>query len=236
MTLSDQIEFPPSAVRFPGRHEVVAAVLRQEGREIPVVVKKARLSIAQRYLGTMAERSVAIALAMRERNISTPEPLGFELRRGESWLVVREVPDAIQIRSWFLNRDDPSLPLPALPAPFESVVRALGALARSMHDAGVFFRDFSDGNILVSPDGEGIRLWLVDVSRARIRSGPVSFWNRLRDLARPGLNRPEDHKLLLQSYFRVETPPWLAILGVRLLRARIVFWDDLKRRLRPWRN
>ena len=27
---------------------------------------------------------------------------------------------------------------------------ALGKLARRMHDAGVFFRDFTDGNVLVT--------------------------------------------------------------------------------------
>ena len=54
----------------------------------------------------------------------------------------------------------------------------------------------TDGNILVSRDDTGVRLWLVDLSRARISSRPVPFWNRWRDLARPGLNRPEDLELV----------------------------------------
>jgi tRNA A-37 threonylcarbamoyl transferase component Bud32 len=235
MGLAERIEFPREVVRFPARHEVVAGILRQDGMEIPVVVKKAKRSFRDRFVPSMAERSFATATALLARGLPTPEPFGIELVGQESWFVARRIEGAEQIRTWFLERDDPARPDPALPFPFESIVGELGRLARSMHDAGVFFRDFTDGNILVSGDESGFRLWLVDLSRARLSSRPVPFWNRLRDLARPGLNRPEDIKLLLQSYFGRLDPPRSALLGVRLLRNRIIVWDELKKRLRPWR-
>ena len=236
MDLAERIEIPREAVRFPARHEVVAGILRQDGKEIPVVVKKARRSIRDRFVPSMAERSFATATALLARGLPTPEPFGVALVGHESWFVARRIEGAEQIRTWFLNRDDPARPHPALKFSFESVVVELGRLARSMHDAGVFFRDFSDGNILVSRHESGIRLWLVDLSRAQLSSRPVSFFDRLRDLARPGLNRSEDLKLLLQSYFDRPDPPRHALWGVRLLRIRIVVWDELKKRLRPWRR
>jgi len=58
----------------------------------------------------------------------------------------------------------------------------------------------------------------------------------LRDLSRPGLNRAEDRRLLLESYFGpVPVPPRAARL-LELFRARLVLWDALKRRARPWRR
>jgi len=105
-----------------------------------------------------------------------------------------------------------------------------------MHDQGVFFRDLSDGNVLVTPDGDGFRIWLVDLTRARFSDSPVSLWNRLRDLSRPGLNRSEDRKLLLTSYFGSQPVPSSVERMLFLFRRRIVFWDDLKSGLRPWRR
>ncbi|MEO6323814.1 MAG: lipopolysaccharide kinase InaA family protein [Thermoanaerobaculia bacterium] len=236
MSLAERLTIPPDAMRFPARHVVVCGVLTQDGDEIPVVVKKARRSYRDRFAPSMAERSYATAVALRARGIPTPEPLGAEDIGEESWFVARRIEGAEQIRTWFLRRDDPSRPAPTQDVPFAAIVTELGRIARAMHDSGVHFRDFTDGNILVSAQGTGFRLWLVDLSRARLSSRPVGFWSRWRDLARPGLNRPEDLKLLLSSYFGLPDPPPRALLGVRLLRARIVFWDELKQRLRPWRR
>ena len=135
---------------------------------------------------TRAERAVRIAKHLLAHGIDTPEPLGLEVTPEESILVVRKLEGAVQIRAFFLRRDDPDREAPAVRATFEEVVTALGRLARHLHDAGVFFRDFTDGNILVTEGEAGPRLWLVDLDRARIRSGPLLTFNRLRDLARPG--------------------------------------------------
>jgi hypothetical protein len=59
---------------------------------------------------------------------------------------------------------------------------------------------------------------------------------RFRDLARPGLNRPEDLNLFLSSYFEPEPVPVAAAFGVAALRRRIVLWDRFKAWVRPWRK
>jgi hypothetical protein len=229
------LEFDESPVRFPGRYEVVEATLLSSEGRIPVVVKKTRTAFYEKAGRTRADRAAAVARELLARGVPTPEPIGVAHGGGESWYVSRRLEGAVQIREWFLHRHDPRRGAPRLRIPFDQVVAALGRLARRMHDQGVFFRDFSDGNILVTRDGAGFRLWLVDLSRARISPRPVPLWNRLRDLSRPGLNRSGDRKLLLASYFDPDpvSPAVESVLS--LFRRRIVIWDELKRHLRPWR-
>ncbi|MGE5346794.1 MAG: lipopolysaccharide kinase InaA family protein [Acidithiobacillales bacterium] len=234
--LAGEIEFPGGSARFPGRHEVVEAVLRRGGEAIPVVVKKTRRAFWEKPGRTRSDRSAAVALELIARGVPTPEPLGVAHEGAESWYVSRRLEGAVQIREWFLQRDDPRRAAPRLGIPFEEIVAALGRLARRMHDRGVFFRDLSDGNILVTGEEAGFRLWLVDLTRARISPSPVSLWNRLRDLSRPGLNRPRDRKNLLSSYFDPAPVSPVLEMALTLFRRRIVFWDDLKKWLRPWRG
>ncbi|HKC25487.1 MAG TPA: lipopolysaccharide kinase InaA family protein, partial [Thermoanaerobaculia bacterium] len=165
MSLDGELEV--GTFRYPGRNAVVDAELVKDGVRIPVVVKKTRIDWRQRLGTTKAERSYRTAKELVARGIPTPEPLGFRVLAGESWFVARRVEGASQIRAWFLSRDGVGEP-PPLAVPFEDVVEALGRLARRLHDAGVFFRDLSDGNVLVSGEGASFRLWVVDLNRARL--------------------------------------------------------------------
>lgn len=231
-SLADSLTFPADGPRYPGRHEVVAAVFARGGESVPAVVKKVRLAGGR----DRAARSWEVAQALRARGIDTPEPLACARVGEEGWYVARRLEGAEQIRTWFLRRDDPSRVPPPLPYGFEEVVDALGRLARRLHESGVFFRDFTDGNVLVTRGEAGPRLWLVDLDRARVGTTPVPPVRAWRDLARPGLNRAEDLNLLLSSYFRPGRVPLLAAVGIPVLRRRIVLWDALKARARPWRK
>ena len=234
--ITAELEAVPGAVGYPARHDVRDALLVRGPERIPVVVKRIRRDFRQPSGNTRAERAVRIANHLRAHGIDTPEPLGLEVTPEESVLVVRKVEGAVQIRAFFLRRDDPDREVPGVGATFEEVVTALGRLARRLHDAGVFFRDFTDGNILVTEGETGPRLWLVDLDRARIRRGPLRTFNRHRDLARPGLKRAGDRLLLLRAYYAPgPVPPAVPLLHSAIKR-RIVVWDRLKRILRPWRR
>lgn len=234
--ITSRLEPVPGAEPYPARHDVRDALLVRGEERIPVVVKRIRRDFRQGEGNTRAERAVRIARHLASRGIDTPEPLGIEVTPGESVLVVRKVDRAVQVRAFFLRRVDPSREPPPVRASFEEVVTALGRFARRLHDAGVFFRDFTDGNILVTEGPDGPRLWLVDLDRARIRRGPLRTFNRLRDLARPGLVRAEDRQLLLRSYWDPGPVPRLAPLLHAALKARIDAWNRLKKVLRPWRR
>jgi hypothetical protein len=233
--LSDEIEFPEAATRHPGRHVVVDAVLRRGGHAVPVVVKKTRKSLPERLLGSRSDRAFAAAKELLARGLPTPEPFGVDDLGSETWYVCRKVEGASQVRDWFLERDGRGFPAPRVPVPFPDLVAALGILARRMHDAGVFYRDFSDGNVLVTEDGGTPRFWLVDLTRARFFPGPVGCFRRLRDLSRLGLNRAGDRKLLLAGYFGSESAPAGFETALSALRNRVLLWDEWKDRLRPWK-
>ena len=232
MTIDAALTFPEDEVRHPGRHEVVEAVYARGEERIPVVVKKVRLAAGR----DRAARSYEVARALLSRGIDTPEPLGVDRVGKEGWYVARKLEGADQIRSWFLRRDGAAGRAPSHPYAFEEIVAALARLARRLHDSGVFFRDFTDGNVLVTEGETGPRLWLVDLDRARIQPGPLPARLRYRDLARPGLNRREDLNLLLAKYFEPDRIPSSAAFLVPLLRRRTVLWDAFKAFVRPWRK
>lgn len=234
--ITARLEAASEAERYPARHDVHDALLVRGEERIPVVVKRIRRDFRQGEGNTRAERAVRIARHLAVHGIDTPEPLGVEVTPEESVLVVRKVAGAVQIRSFFLRRDDPTLDPPSVRASFEEVVTALGRFSRRLHDSGVFFRDLSDGNVLVTEGDGGPRLWLVDLDRARIRKGPLGIFNRLRDLSRPGLRRAEDRRLLLRSYWAPDPVPPLAQIVHAALKRRIDTWNRLKRVLRPWRR
>lgn len=223
-------------MRYPARHDVHEAVLVRGDERVPVVVKRVRRDFRQPEGRTRAERSERIARHLLSHGIDTPEPLSVEVTSTESVLVVRKLEGAEQVRAFFLRRDDPTRPAPSVAATFEEVVDALGRLARKLHDAGVFFRDFSDGNVLVTAGNPEPRLWLVDLDRARIRKGPLGALNRLRDLSRPGLNREEDRRRLLEAYFDPGPVPPLAPVLLTILRKRLVWWNGFKRVARLWKR
>ena len=232
------VEFPSEGGRrYPGRHEVVDALFRDGELAVPAVVKKIRIDWKQRLAGkTKGERSFETARAMKTRGLPTPDPLALGVFPGETWFVCRRVEDGEQVRAWFRHRYEADMPSPRLDLSFEQVVKGLGRLARALHDRGVFFRDFTDGNVLVTAEEGEPRFWLVDLERARILERPLGRWKRLRDLSRPGLNSPGDRDLLMESYFFPEAPPGTDRFLLSLLRFRIRAWDDVKRALRPWRK
>ena len=234
--LSARLESAPDTGRFPARHDVREALLEVGDGRVPVVVKRARRRLLQRFGESKAERAAKAARHLLAHGVDTPEPLGIEVTPGESVLVVRKVEGAVQIREFFLRRDDAGRPAPAVRSTFEEVVEALGRLARRVHDAGVFFGDLTDGNVLVTAGEQGPRLWLVDLDRARVRKGPLGTLDRLRDLSRPGLNDPAGRRLLLAAYYAPGPVPAVVAPLLDAMRWRIVAWDRLKRALRPWRR
>lgn len=221
--------------RFPGRFDVRRATfVRPEGERIPAVVKRMPSGRFDRLRGpSRAERCLRVAGWLSRAGVPTPEPLGIEVRETESIYVCRLLQDATQVRAWFRSRYEPDLPAPPHGFSFEEVVQALGKTARKLHDAGVFFRDFTDGNVLVTDRGGEPQLWLIDLDRARLSAGSLGAFRRMRDLARPGLNSARDQSEFLRAYGAHPHLLWLG--SVFLLRTRIRLWDWFKRAIRPWK-
>ncbi|HEX5716285.1 MAG TPA: lipopolysaccharide kinase InaA family protein [Thermoanaerobaculia bacterium] len=171
---------------------------RMEG--IDVVVKQFRHDRLRRRLdrklkGSKAERSWRVAQALLAAGILTPEPvMRIESvdEAGPALYVSRFLDGATEarylLRAANAGKDFPDVDLSWL-------LEELGKTARKLHDAGFWFRDFTSGNVLIR---EGA-LYLVDLNRTRMGKVP-SLSERMRDLSRMPILRPEHQEVFLSSY------------------------------------
>ncbi|HVS63682.1 MAG TPA: lipopolysaccharide kinase InaA family protein [Thermoanaerobaculia bacterium] len=200
------------------------------GRTIEVVVKQFRHQSVKarwrrRQKGSKALRAWRAARELAALGISTPEPVLYAESRdlaGPAYFVCRYLPNRIEVRYPLrvLNAGGGSRDLGGLEG--TSLVRALGRLARRLHERGVWFRDYTSGNVLLEPGAPGEpaamgddgalaaaealadRMALVDLNRARFGSAPT-LSERMRDLSRMPLHREDLRRLFLDAYWHPES-------------------------------
>jgi tRNA A-37 threonylcarbamoyl transferase component Bud32 len=211
-----------------GRNYIYAAEMRTASGPVEVVVKQFRNHgwrrvWDRRLRGSKALRSWRSSSAMREVDIPTPEPvLLAESGRpdGPSFFVTRRLEGVYEVRHFFrrLTGQPDAGEFPEVgDADF---LAQLGRFCRSIHDAGVWYRDLSMGNVLVQPDDSGgLDLWLVDCNRARVgrRLGVV---RRIRDLCRFPIVQPHHGEAFLGGYWgevpsKLDPRWWFWVASVR---------------------
>lgn len=186
-----------------------------EAAETAVVVKQfrhddLRARLRRRRRGSRARLSFEAARRLRLLGIPTPEPLLYAEStavEGPAYFVCRRVPEALELRYVLraLNAGDGPARFPAIDPP--GLLRRVGALAAELHRHGIWFRDLTSGNVLLSAPTTDAELFLVDLNRARFRRR-LSVSQRLRDLSRMPVLRPEDRTEYLLGY-RPDGFPWL---------------------------
>ncbi len=86
----------------------------------------------------------------------------------------------------------------------------LGRALRRMHDAEVSHRDLKSPNLLVQEADDGFQLLIGDLDGARVRTAPVSWRRRARDLARLDASLDADgdaRRWVLDAYLAVWPRP-----------------------------
>jgi hypothetical protein len=229
-----------------GRNYIYASEIEGPQGPLSVVVKQfrnqgVRGKLQRRLKGSKAERSWRGAWALAAAAIPTAEPIALiESRRldGPSFFVSRRLQNVLEARYFFraLEAGNERHAFPELAA--EQVVSALGREIRQMHDAGIWHRDLSIGNVLLrAPAGEDpLAIFFIDLNRAR-QKGRLSNLQRTRDLCRLRIFRPELQQLFLRSYWG-EDAPGLAVKSAlyRLLFHGFLAKVALKKALRsPFR-
>jgi hypothetical protein len=178
-----------------GTFPVVVKQFRHEGR---------RKRWDRRLRGSKAERNWRVALSMASDGIPTPEPVAWVERRdpeGPAFFVCRYLEGKTEARYPLRALDSGNLSASFPDLERTDLFAALCRLARLLHDAGYWHRDFSAGNILLpdppgGPEMEGI---LVDLNRTR-RPRVLTRSYRLADLSRLPLQHPADRRALLIEY------------------------------------
>jgi tRNA A-37 threonylcarbamoyl transferase component Bud32 len=164
---------------------------------VDVVVKqfrhdRLRPRLDRKLKGSKAERSWRVAQALLAAGILTPEPvMRIESvdEAGPSLYVCRFLDGATEAR-YLLRAANAGKEFPGW------FLEELGRTARKLHEAGFWFRDFTSGNVLIR-DGA---LYLVDLNRTRMGKVP-SHSERMRDLSRMPILRPEHQEIFLSSYW-----------------------------------
>jgi tRNA A-37 threonylcarbamoyl transferase component Bud32 len=202
---------PSSETLHWGRNYLYAEKIETEGEPLEVVVKQfrnqgVRGQLERRLKGSKAARSWRGAWALERAGVPTAEPmLLIESKRpdGPSYFVTRRLHDLHEARYFFraLEAGSERATFPEIDA--ERVMKTLGRAIRQMHDAGIWHRDLSIGNVLLGPkadDAEGIQVFFIDLNRSRHRRR-LTTQQRTRDLCRLRIFRPEHQELFLQSYW-----------------------------------
>jgi hypothetical protein len=146
-----------------------------------------------------ARRELAVAEGLAARGVAVVVPLAAGERRCkgrlvECFLLVELVSGARDLRRVW---SDPCLP----PSRRRQLARALGALVREAHAAGLDQDDLAPNNVLVSAETDALRL--VDFERARLRSrtGLRGRRRSLAKLARAAAGVPSSQRLrFLRAY------------------------------------
>ncbi|MDX1500873.1 MAG: lipopolysaccharide kinase InaA family protein [Thermoanaerobaculia bacterium] len=194
-----------------GRNYLYVVDLPSGAGVVPAVVKQFRnegwrARLRRRWRESRAATSWRVACRLADAGVATPAPLLLiESKRpaGPSFFVSRELDSFVESRYLFraLERGDAGRRFPRLdPA---KVFAAMGRLVRRMHDAGVWHRDLSIGNLLVVPGAtreEEPEIWVIDLNRARLdrRLGELA---RLQDLCRLPIRTAAHREAFLGAYW-----------------------------------
>ncbi len=193
-----------------GRNYLYTARWATARGPVEVVVKQFRGSSPRerwrrRRGDSKAARSFRAARALAAAGIGTAAPVAaIESRapRGASSYVSLLTPHDFELRYFLraLNAGRTAEIYPGVDS--GQLVAAVGRLARRLHEARIWHRDFTSGNILVriAAAGGEPQLVLLDLNRARLDRRP-SLAARLRELARMPVRRSADQELYLAAYF-----------------------------------
>lgn len=236
---------PGSAVKTIhwGRNYIYEAAMKTPTGIEKVVVKQfrnhgMRRRLERRLWGSKAKRSWHVLNTLLLNKIDTPGPvmlLESKEPDGNSYFVTRLLEPAYEVRHFFrrLNGAPDAMEFPDVePLGF---LRKLGALARRLHDKGIWYRDLSLGNVLAHPDERGdLRLFLVDFNRAKV-GRRLGLWRRSRDICRFPILEKMHREAFLDGYWGVvpnwwHPRWWLYVVSVRSYLLKHAFKNRLRRK------
>ena len=187
------------------RNYLYAAVLEGEEGPIEVVVKQFPGGGGDSR-GSKAARSWRMALEFLSHGLPTPEPVLLAEAtdpRDASFFVTRRLGDVLEARYLLraVNVGEEQDKFPHVDV--ELFLVSLGHLVREMHESGIWHRDLSIGNVLISrpnQPGAGAALHLLDLNRARLVP-QLSNSQRTRDLCRMALDLSHHQRIFLEAYW-----------------------------------
>jgi serine/threonine protein kinase len=136
-------------------------------------------SFAYKYVRkSKARRSFEYALKLLEKGIQTPEPLAYFEYSGlwgldKSFYFSRHLLYEYTFYDLIDNYREKR---------FEALLRQFSKFAFELHEKGVYHKDFSAGNILITQDGGQSSFYLIDLNRMKFVE--LDFDLRMKNLSR----------------------------------------------------
>lgn len=185
---------------------------RDPGSQL-VVKQPLRIAAHKRLLDrakpSKALRSWNGTCELLRRGIPSPRPIAYfehtDARQMlKNWFVCERFSGQHSVRSFFIAYANGAHAVEGLP--FETFAQATVAFVRNMHLRGVYFRDLSGGNVLVSIGPDHVpQFSLIDTARAHFANRRFSLQKRISDLKRLAhkLN-PEQQAHFMNLYLEAE--------------------------------
>ncbi len=210
-------------ILYQGRNEI--RIIEKEG--ICLNVKEYRIPIFPNRMiyhllrPTKAQRAYEYAFRLKKANFNTPEPVAFIVTRrqgllGKCYFVSLQVEYARRFYEFGTE------PLRGK----ENIVRDFGSFTAQLHNAGIFHKDYSPGNILFDVKKGKTEFCLVDINRMEF--WPVSLNKGCSNFSRLWGKEPF-FRLLAETYAQERRfNPQVCIREILKYRRR--FWTKYLRR------
>lgn len=175
-----------------------------------------------RFRSGKARRSYEHAMRLRNLGFNTPEPLGYVeetagLLFGRSYYLCQQLEGFRDMRN-FDGHDEQSLAI---------LADDLGALMARLHDAGVWMKDFSQGNLLYCPGLRGhYEFFMIDINRMEFDvHDPAKLMQNFKSIT------DDDRflRMLAKAYSRHSRKPFAEVMG-QVSRVRSNFLKRQKRK------
>lgn len=140
-----------------------------------------------RFKPSKAKRSWNGAMELLRRGVPTAMPVAYFERVGDTSLkqnfyICEYVAHDFTIAQAFVAFSQGEESFQGIPA--QSLYQAFARFCLHMHASGIYFRDLSGGNILVSQQGQQLHFALIDTARLRAHAKGTPYKERTADLTR----------------------------------------------------
>lgn len=155
-------------------------------------------------------------LALRKHGLACPEPLAVGCKKGQSFLLVRELEGAVDLHTYLTSQA-------TTPSARQNLARKLGRMLARFHDAGFTHPDLYAKHVFIRrADG---RVAFIDFQRTQHRPW-ISWRSRWRDLAAlhaslgEALVTATDRLRCLRAYLKEAGAAWRLRQGMVAIRRR----------------
>ncbi|AKR42072.1 hypothetical protein ACJ67_00465 [Methylophilus sp. TWE2] len=140
-----------------------------------------------RHKPSKAKRSWNGAMELLRRGVGTAMPLAYFEHANDTTLrgnfyISAYVPHEFAISKAFLAFKQGASEFEGIAA--DTLYHAFARFCLHMHNSGIYFRDFSGGNILVQHQGDNLHFVLIDTARLQATATATLINKRLADLTR----------------------------------------------------